>query len=194
MQILAYIRISAAVQNLERQRAAIANFNPDKTFEDVISGNGKTRPALNALMQYCREGDRIIVPSIDRLGRSFIDLHDIILNITQKGVSVLFINENLEFNKYDNDYLKSFMFNMLSSFAQFEREMIRERQREGIAIAKKKGKFKGGKQNLIKKERIIALYKQGISRRKIVLLYKVASYPTVSKVIKEYEKNIRIHI
>jgi DNA invertase Pin-like site-specific DNA recombinase len=190
IQKLAYIRISSTFQNLDRQRELIVSFKPDKVFEDIITGKTKQRPALGELIIYCRAGDLVLVPSIDRLGRSLIDLNEILTEITKKGVSVYFVKENLEFSGDKADPMKTLMFNLLSCFAQFEREIIKDRQAEGIAIAKKQGKFKGGKKDTEKREKILALYKQGVSRKKIAELHRVASYPTVSKVIREYEENL----
>ena len=188
MEKLAYLRVSSSTQSLERQRELIASFEPVRVFEDVITGKTKQRPALLELLKYARQGDTLIVPSIDRLGRSLVDLNSILTELIAKGVSVYFIKESMEFSGDKGDPTKTLMFNMLSSFAQFEREIIKERQAEGIAIAKKQGKFKGGKPDYVKRERILALYKQGVSRRKIAQVHKVASYPTVSKVVREYEE------
>ena len=186
MEKLAYIRVSTEEQSLDRQRKIIKSFQPDKIFEDTFTGKSSRRPGLDELVKYCRADDIVYVSSIDRLGRSIVDLNNILGAITQKGVIVYFIQENMEFSHTD-DPLKTYIFNMLACFAQLEREMIRERQREGIAIAKQAGKYTGRKPDQDKKERIIALHRQGVSRRKIASIHKVASYPTVSKVVAAYE-------
>jgi DNA invertase Pin-like site-specific DNA recombinase len=191
METLAYLRISSRSQNLERQRELIASFNPARIFEDIVTGKIVHRPALGELVTYCRAGDRIIVPSIDRLGRSLADLNSILTTITGKGASVYFIKENMEFSTDQGDPIKSFMFNMLAAFAQFEREIIKDRQREGIAIAKKEGKYKGRPLDENKHKKILALHAQGVSRRAIALVHKVASYPTVSKVLKQTKRGVK---
>lgn len=192
METLGYIRVSSVSQNLSRQREIVSTFCPAKIFEDTITGRSTRRPALDALVSYCRQGDKIVVPSIDRLGRSLVDLNDILSMITEKGAEVYFVKENIEFSSSRNDPMKTLMFNMLSAFAQFEREIIKERQSEGIVIAKAQGKFKGGKPHLEKHKRIIELFKRGVSRREIATVHKVASYPTVSKVVAEYEKSRKV--
>ena len=188
METLAYLRVSSSTQSLDRQRELIASFKPSRVFEDVITGKTKQRPALLELLKYARQGDKLIVPNIDRLGRSLVDLNSILIDLIARGVSVFFIKENMEFSGSQGDPTKTLMFNMLSCFAQFEREIIKERQAEGIAIAKKQGKFKGGKPDHVKREKILALFKQGVSRKKIANVHKVASYPTISRVVREYEE------
>lgn len=188
METIGYIRVSSSSQNLDRQREIVDTFHPARVFEDTFTGKSSRRPGLDELINYCRQGDKIIVPSIDRLGRSLVDLNDILSMITKKGAVVYFVKENIEFTSEKNDPMKTLMFNMLSSFAQFEREILKERQSEGVAVAKKRGKYKGGKPHLEKHKRIIELFNRGVSRKKIATVHKVASYPTVSKVIADYQK------
>lgn len=187
METLAYLRISSSTQNLDRQREIIAAFSPARVFEDTITGKTRNRPALVELIAYSRAGDRLIVPSIDRLGRSLVDLNDILNELIGKQVKVYFVKENLEFGFDESDPMKSLMFNMLSSFAQFERELIKDRQREGIAIAREQGKYKGRQPDKEKQDRIIALYKQGVSKNQIAKMG-VATPPTIRKVVWEYEQ------
>lgn len=186
METLAYLRISSSTQNLDRQKEIIAAFSPARVFEDTITGNSRNRPALAELIAYSRAGDRLIVPSIDRLGRSLVDLNDILNELIAKKVIVYFVKENLEFGSDENDPMKSLMFNMLSSFAQFERELIKDRQKDGITVARQQGKYKGRQPDKDKRNRIIALHKQGLSKNQIAKIG-VATLPTIRKAIQEYE-------
>lgn len=190
MEILAYLRISSSTQNLDRQREIIAAFSPARVFEDTITGKSRNRPALSELITYSRAGDRLIVPSIDRLGRSLVDLNDILNELIGKQVTVYFVKENLEFGFDESDPVKSLMFNMLSSFAQFERELIKDRQREGIAIAREQGKYKGRQPDKDKQDKIITLYKQGLNKNQIAKTG-IATPPTIRKVIEKYKSNTK---
>ncbi|MEO5310328.1 recombinase family protein [Corynebacterium sp. c3Ub_189] len=103
------------------------------------------RPGLGECMAYVRDGDELVVSSIDRLARSLTDLRGIVDELTNKGVTVTFLHENLSFSKGTSDPRADLMLGILGSFAEFERAIIRERQAEGIALAKKAGKYKGRK-------------------------------------------------
>ena len=115
-------------------------------FEDKASGGNAERPASQEMLAYIREGDEVVVFSIDRLAR---DLEDIIKGVNSKGASVTFLTERLTFSGAD-DAMSTLMLQMMGAFAQFERSMIRKRQAEGIAIAKaaKDGRYKGRKQSI----------------------------------------------
>ena len=120
--------------------------SPDKIFTDKCSGKDTKRPQLEALLAYIREGDTVIVHSLDRLGRNLDDLRKVVTDLNSRGISVEFLKDHLTFTGDDSDSsLSKLMFNMLASFAEFERSLIRERQREGIALAKKKGVYRGRK-------------------------------------------------
>lgn len=134
---IGYIRVSTLDQNTERQLAGI---ELHKVFEDKASGKDTKRPALYECLGYLREGDTLFVHSIDRLARNLEDLQRIIRELTGKGVTVRFAKENLSFQAGENNPMQTLMFQMLGAFAQFERSLIRERQREGIALAKKEGR------------------------------------------------------
>jgi len=98
------------------------------------------------LLAYVREGDSVVVHSLDRLGRNLDDLRKVVTDLNSRGISVEFLKEHLTFTGDDSDSsLSKLMFNMLASFAEFERSLIRERQRGGIALAKKKGVYRGRK-------------------------------------------------
>lgn len=146
-QRFSYIRVSSADQNLARQRDMIGPVN--KEFLDQVSARSRAdRPGLEYCIDYLRDHDELIVASIDRLARSLVDLRAIIDQITTKGASVHFIKENLTFSTESTDPRANLLLGILGSFAEFERATIRERQAEGIALAKKAGKYKGRKRAL----------------------------------------------
>jgi DNA invertase Pin-like site-specific DNA recombinase len=142
---IGYVRVSSVDQNTERQLDGVAL---DKTFTDKASGKSTDRPQLAAALDYVRDGDVLIVHSMDRLARNTEDLLRIVRELTAKQVSVEFVKERLTFNGQSDDPMAHLMMTMLGGFAQFERSLIRERQREGIAIAKEKGVYKGRKPSL----------------------------------------------
>lgn len=143
-QRVSYIRVSSVDQNLARQREMIGGV--DREFIDEISARSRdNRPGLDDCLTYLRHGDTLHVASIDRLARSLVDLRGIIDQITAKGASVHFVKEHLTFSAESTDPRATLMLGVLGSFAEFERSIIRERQAEGIALAKKAGKHKGRK-------------------------------------------------
>lgn len=139
MAKVGYIRVSSADQNTERQLDGV---QLDKVFTDKASGATTERPQLQAMLDYVREGDCIHVHSIDRLARSLTDLLSMIEALNARGVHVRFHKEQLEFTG-EASPIQKLMLSMMGSFAEFERSMIRERQREGIAKAKEAGVYKG---------------------------------------------------
>jgi len=143
-QRVGYIRVSAYDQNPERQLEGI---QLDKTYTDKASGKDTQRPRLEALMGFVREGDTVIVHSMDRLARNLDDLRAIVQRLTQKKVQVQFVKENLTFTGEDSP-MATLMLSVMGAFAEFERALLKERQREGIAIAKQKGIYKGRKKTL----------------------------------------------
>ena len=138
---VAYIRVSSVDQNSARQLDGVAR---DKTFEDKASGKDTARPALTALKEFVREGDTVIVHSMDRLARNLDDLRRTVNELTGRGVNVQFIKEGLTFTGEDTP-IATLMLSIMGAVAEFERSMIKERQREGIEQAKKKGVYKGRK-------------------------------------------------
>jgi len=119
----------------------------DKVFTDKASGKDTKWPQLQACLEYIREGDELVVHSMDRLARNVDDLRRIVLDLTKKGVHVRFVKENLTFIGEDSP-MSNLLLSLLGAVAEFERSMIRERQREGIARAKKAGIYKGRKPSL----------------------------------------------
>jgi DNA invertase Pin-like site-specific DNA recombinase len=139
---IGYVRVSSVDQNDARQLDGVAL---DKTFTDKASGKDTKRPQLQAMLDFVREGDEVFVHSMDRLSRSLKDLQDVVETLTAKGVAVSFVKERLTFTQDDSDPMSMLMLQLLGAIGQFERSLIRERQREGIAIAKTKGMYKGRK-------------------------------------------------
>lgn len=147
-QKIGYVRVSSVDQNDARQLDGLAL---DKIFTDKASGKDVHRPQLQAMLSHVREGDHVYVHSMDRLSRSLKDLQEVVESLTARGVAVEFCKENLRFERPGTNsgghtaaYSK-LLLQMLGAVGEFERELIRERQREGIAIAKSKGVYKGRK-------------------------------------------------
>ena len=166
-QIVGYVRVSSQGQNTQRQLVGI---EVDRTFTDIMTGTIKARPQLDECLKYVREGDTLVVDSIDRLARNLRDLQAIIDEMLQKGVCVRFVKENLLFNS-KKDAMATLMLQMMGSFAEFERNMIRSRQKEGIELAIKSGKKLGRPSTLNEKHKKQAkqLKEQGISIRQIAI-------------------------
>jgi DNA invertase Pin-like site-specific DNA recombinase len=141
-QRIGYIRVSSLEQNTARQLEGVTL---DKTFTDWASGKDTDRSQLKALLAHVREGDHLYVHSMDRLSRSLADLERVVKELTAKGVTVTFLKESLTFKTGTEDAMATLMLQLLGAVGQFERTLIRERQREGIAIAKAKGTYKGRK-------------------------------------------------
>lgn len=136
-----YQRVSTVDQNTDRQLDGIA---VDKMFTDKASGKDIHRPELARAVEYLREGDTLVVHSMDRLARNLEDLRRIVRELTGQGVRVEFVKESLTFTGEDSP-MNTLLLSMLGAVAEFERSMILERQREGIALAKAAGKYKGRK-------------------------------------------------
>ncbi|WP_161883539.1 recombinase family protein [Deinococcus alpinitundrae] len=136
---LGYVLISSVDQNIERQ---LEGLKLNKTFTDKASGKDAKRPQLVALLDDARDGDTVLVHSMNRLARNLDDLRHIVQTLTRKGVQVQFLKEGLTFSGEDSA-MSQLLLSVMGAFAEFERALIRERQREGIALAKKKGVYKG---------------------------------------------------
>lgn len=164
-QLVGYIRVSTEAQNTARQEEALADLRLDKTFTDKASGKDTDRPQLSAALAHLREGDTFIIYSMDRLSRSLNDLINTVKSLTAKGVKVQFIKESLTFTG-DNNPMANLMLGIMGSLAEWERSVIRERQLQGIAIAKAKGAYKGRKQALTPTEQteLKKLAQSGISK------------------------------
>lgn len=143
-QRVGYRRVSSIGQNLERQLDGIPL---DRIFEDKVSGKDTNRPALQELLLYVRQFDTVICHSMDRLARSLPDLMHLVKTLTDRKVRVEFLKENLTFTG-DDSPMSNLLLAVLGAISQFERSLIRDRQRDGIALAKKKGVYKGRKKSL----------------------------------------------
>ena len=143
-QKIGYIRVSSVLQNTDRQLDGI---ELDRTFTDRLSGKDTKRPELEEMLKFARHGDTVMVHSLDRLARNLDDLRRIVKELTAKGVKVQFVKEGLLFTG-DDSPMANLMLNIMASFAEFERAIINERQREGVQIAKANGAYKGRKQEM----------------------------------------------
>jgi DNA invertase Pin-like site-specific DNA recombinase len=143
-QRIGYKRVSTVDQNTGRQLEGVA---VGKVFEDKLSGKDTARPQLQAALEFCREGDTLVVHSMDRLARNLSDLRLLVNELTARGVAVEFVKEHLTFTGEDSP-MANLLLSMLGAVAEFERALILERQREGIAVAKAAGKYRGRKRTL----------------------------------------------
>ncbi len=140
-QRVGYRRVSTVDQNTDRQLDGV---ELDKVFTDKASGKDANRPELARALEYVRDGDTLVIHSMDRLARNLEDLLRLVRELTGRGVKVEFVKENLTFAG-DDSAMSTLLLSMLGAVAAFERSMILERQREGIALAKAAGKYKGRK-------------------------------------------------
>ena len=143
-QRIGYIRVSAFDQNVDRQLDGLAL---DKVFTDKASGKDVNRPQLEAMLSFIREGDTVVVHSMDRLARNLDDLRKLVQLLTKRSIRIEFVKESLVFTGEDSP-MANLMLSVMGAFAEFERALIRERQREGIAIAKQRGAYRGRKKSL----------------------------------------------
>lgn len=145
MALIFYARVSSKGQNLDRQLARAKEVEADKIFKDTFSGKTTDRPGLKALMKYVREDDTVEVVSLDRLSRNYKDIQHLVQKLKDKGVKL--IVDDLPQTHTGDDLVDQFMLDMMINLmgfvAQNEREKIRERQRQGIEQAKKRGAYKG---------------------------------------------------
>lgn len=148
-QRVGYVRVSTSDQNADRQLQGIAL---DRVFSDAASGRDASRPQLDQLLAFVREGDIVVVHSMDRLARNLLDLRRLVETLTQKGVSVEFVKEAMTFTGKSDSPMSTLLLSMMGAFAEFERSLIRERQLEGIALAKAKGLYRGRKASLTQQQ------------------------------------------
>ncbi|MBW8338704.1 MAG: recombinase family protein [Pseudomonas sp.] len=143
-QRIGYIRVSTLDQNPDRQLEGV---QVSKVFIDKASGKDTQRPQLEALLSYVREGDTLVVHSMDRLARNLDDLRRIVQQLTGRGVRIEFVKEVLTFTGEDSP-MANLLLSVMGAFAEFERALIRERQREGVSLAKQRGVYRGRKKAL----------------------------------------------
>src|SRR5512135_1874257 len=141
---IGYVRVSTIDQSEARQLEGIPL---DRVFLDKASGKDTKRPQLDLLLSFARQGDTVVVHSMDRLARNLDDLRQVVQTLTGKGVRVEFVKEGLTFSGEDSP-MAHLMLSVMGAFAEFERALIRERQQEGIALAKKRGVYQGRKKAL----------------------------------------------
>lgn len=147
--IFNYKRVSTVIQNTERQ---LQDVPCDRLYEDKLSGKDTNRPEFQTMMNNLRFGDVINVHSLDRVGRNTKDILEIVQQVKDKGCVIHFHKENLKFDGTKTDMYSELLLTILAGFSAFERNIILERQREGIAIAKEKGVYKGRKSKLTKEQ------------------------------------------
>lgn len=138
-QRIGYVRVSSLDQSTARQLDGV---DVDRVFEDKASGKDVNRPELERMIDFAREGDTVLVHSMDRLARNLDDLRSVVRRLTAKNVRVEFVREQLSFTG-DDTALATLLLNVMGAFAEFERSLIRERQREGITLAKQRGVYRG---------------------------------------------------
>lgn len=145
-QIVGYVRVSFADQNPACQLEQLKTQHVDKVFEDKAGGASTKRPAFLQMMEYVREGDQVVVSSMDRLACNLSDLLSVTQQLQDAGVSVKFLKESLFLDATGKDSaMTKLLMSILGAVADFERSLIRERQREGIELAKQRGAYKGRK-------------------------------------------------
>jgi DNA invertase Pin-like site-specific DNA recombinase len=181
---VAYVRVSTVEQNESRQIEALEKHNIEKWFTEKVSGKDTNRPQLQAMLDFVRDGDTIYIHDFSRLARSTKDLLDIVEKLNAKGVHLVSNKENID----SSTPTGKLMLTMIGAIAEFERQNLLERQREGIAIAKRNGKYKGGQVKKIDDaefQKKYAEYKERkINKRQMAEALKI-SRPTLDKLMKE---------
>ena len=183
---IAYVRVSTVEQNEARQIEALKKYDIEKWFTEKVSGKDTNRPQLQQMLEFAREGDTIYVHDFTRLARSTKDLLDIVEFFKSKGIHLVSNKESIDTSTPTGKLMLTF----LAGIAEFERENLLERQREGIAIAKENGKYKGRKP--FKSDKFEALYQEYIKRKitKAEFALQIGtSRPTLNKLIRNYEKS-----
>ena len=163
MAVVGYRRVSSASQSLDRQELE----GCDKVFEEKVTGAKRDRPELDRMLDYIRDGDEVRVYSIDRLARDLRDLQSIIEQINEKDATITFLKEKLTFRpSAQADPFAKLQLHLMGTFAEFERSIIRERQREGIARAKQRGVYAGRKTS-IDVDKVKSLHSSGVGASEI---------------------------
>lgn len=161
-----YVRLSSLDQNPERQLEELKGLEVEKIFVDKQSGKNIERSELQKMLAFVREGDVLIVHSLDRLARNLADLLTMVQDLTGRGISVRFINEKLNFDAgKESSPMAKLMLSMFGSFAEFERSMIKHLQAEGFALAKARGDYKGRQRSVTDAqiEEIRSMMEMGVS-------------------------------
>ena len=182
--IVGYVRVSTVEQNEARQLETMKKYNVEKVFSEKVSGKDTNRPKLKEMLDYVREGDTIVIHDFSRLARSTKDLLDIVEYLNNKNVTLISSKESIDSSTPSG----KLMLTMIGAINEFERANLLERQREGIAIAKKEGKYKGRKE--VKIDNFEYYYNKYMNREinKSQLAKELGvSRPTLDKLIKEYD-------
>ncbi|EGQ9760159.1 resolvase [Vibrio parahaemolyticus] len=180
-----YIRVSTAEQHTERQEVK----TPEGYVQviDKVSGRSTKRPELTNMLVNLSVGDEVLVDDISRLARSLKDLNELLHQITSKGVTVTFAKENLTFTGDKSNPTNELLLNLIGAVYQFEVDIKKERQREGIEIAKAKGVYKGRSTSMRQKSEVIALLNDGVPQRKIAEQIGI-SLSSVQRIVKKHKE------
>ncbi len=182
---LAYVRVSTVEQNEARQVEALKKYGIDKWFIEKVSGKDMNRPELQKMLEYAREGDTIYIHDFSRISRNTADLLALVKGLTEKGIHLVSNHENLDTSTPTG----KLMLTVIAGINEFERTNMLERQREGIAIAKREGRYKGRKR--MELPDMAAVYEAWVTREKSkaeIAREHGISRPTLDRLLKEYEK------
>lgn len=184
--IVGYVRVSTIEQNEARQLVTMKKYNVEKVFNEKVSAKDTNRPKLQELLDFIREGDTVVIHDFSRLARSTKDLLEIVEMLESKKVTLISAKENIDTSTPTG----KLMLTMIGAINEFERANLLERQREGIAIAKENGKYKGRKE--VKIDDFDKHYNRYMNREvnKSQLAKELGiSRPTLDKLIKDYEQD-----
>lgn len=182
---LAYVRVSTVEQNEARQVEALEKHGIDKWYTEKVSGKNLDRPKLRELLDYAREGDTILIHDFSRISRSLADLLGLLEDFDRRGITLVSLHESVDTSTPTGKLLLS----IIGAINEFERANMLERQREGIAIAKREGKYKGRKSAQI--EDMAAVYHDYVTRHKskaTIARENGVSRPTLDRLLREYER------
>ena len=181
---VAYVRVSTVEQNEQRQIEGLQKYNIDKWFTEKVSAKDTNRPELQKMLEFVREGDTVYIHDFSRLARSTKDLLAIVEQLEGKKVHLVSNKENID----SSTPTGKLMLTMIGAIAEFERQNLLERQREGIEIAKREGKFKGGQVKKIDDDKFAAAYARyslrQITKKELAEELGI-SRPTLDKLLKD---------
>ena len=187
MSKIGYIRVSTEHQETARQQEIMCDYQVDRIFSEKLSGANTDRPQLRAMLNYVRDGDTLYIESISRLGRSTKDLLNIIDTLTDKGITLISHKENID----TDTPAGKFMLTVFAALSQLEREQLKQRQREGIKIAKAQGKYTGRKPIEIDWTKFGQLYGEwrakNITGRDFMRKMDMSANTTFHRRVREYE-------
>ena len=189
MSNLAYVRVSSFDQHTDRQYEALKKYNIDKWFEEKVSGKNMNREELLKLLEYARPGDTIYVHDFSRLARNTKDLLQILEELSDRDIALISNKENFDLSTPTGKLYLTVM----AAINEFERANLLERQREGIEIARQKGKFKGGQKKKVDEEYFEKCYADYMNRRidkKTFAKRMGVAFNTLQRIIQEYETGV----